>query len=157
MAYASRLGMQAPLAEPMAHTTPRSTIALIGRILLSAIFLVSGFAKLTDPSGTMAHMEKAGISHAETLLYIAAFAELLGGLSILLGALTRLGAAGLFVYMIVISVVMHKFWGGLPADVAKMQMVQFTKNICIMGGLAMVVAFGPGRYSIDARLRRAGP
>ena len=152
MAYASRLGMQAPLAEPMAHTTPRSTIALIGRILLSAIFLVSGFAKLTDPSGTMAHMEKAGISHAETLLYIAAFAELLGGLSLLLGLLTRLGAAGLFVYMIVISVVMHKFWG-MPADAAKMQFVQFMKNLCIMGGLAMVVAYGPGRYSIDERRR----
>jgi len=152
MAYASRLSMQAPLAEPMAHTTPRSTIALIGRILLSAIFLVSGFAKLTDPSGTMAHMEKAGISHAETLLYIAAFAELLGGLSLLLGLLTRLGAAGLFVYMIVISVVMHKFWG-MPADAAKMQFVQFMKNLCIMGGLAMVVAYGPGRYSIDERRR----
>jgi len=140
----------------MAHTTPRSTVALIARILLSAIFLVSGFAKIADPSGTMGHMEKAGISHAETLLYIAAFAELLGGLSLLLGALTRLGAAGLFVYMIVITVIMHKFWG-MPADAAKMQFVQFMKNLCIMGGLAMVVAFGPGRYSIDARLRRVEP
>jgi len=141
----------------MAHTTPRSTVALIGRILLSAIFLLSGFAKLFDPSGTIGHMEKAGVSQAETLMYIAAFAEILGGLAVLLGLLTRLGAAGLFVYMIVISVIMHKFWGGMPADVAKMQMVQFMKNLCIMGGLAMLVAYGPGRYSIDARLRRAEP
>jgi len=146
--------MQAPLAEPFAHSPPRSTVALLARILLSAIFLISGIAKLVDPSGTIGHMEKAGVSHAETLLYIAAAAEILGGLSVLLGFWSRLGAAGLFVYMIVISVIMHKFWGVAP-DVAKMQMVQFTKNVCIMGGLAMVVAFGPGRYSIDARLRRS--
>lgn len=140
----------------MAHTTPRSTVALIARILLSAIFLVSGFAKLADPGGSVGYMHEAGISHAETLLYIAAFAEILGGLSVLLGFLGRLGAAGLFVYLIVITVIMHKFWG-VPAEVAKPQMVQFMKNLCIMGGLAMVVAFGPGRYSIDARLRRADP
>ena len=140
----------------MAHTTPRSTVALIGRILLSAIFLVSGIAKLIDPTGSVGYMEKAGISHAETLLYIAAAAEILGGLSVLLGLLGRLGAAGLFVYMIVITVIMHKFWG-MPADAAKLQFVQFMKNLCIMGGLAMIVAFGTGRYSVGARLRRAEP
>jgi putative oxidoreductase len=146
--------MQAPLAETMEQTTPQSTTALVARILLSAIFVLSGFAKLTDPGGAMGYMEKAGIDNPEPLLYIAAVAEILGGLAVLLGLFTRLGAAGLFLYMAVITVIMHKFWGNMPADAAKMQMVQFMKNLCIMGGLAMVVAFGPGRYSLDARLRR---
>jgi putative oxidoreductase len=160
--------MQASIAErftwgrpydPVADDTlvpvvPRSGTALVGRILISAIFLVSGFAKLTDPAGAVGYMQSAGISHADTLVWIAAFAEILGGLSILFGFLTRIGALGLFVYLAITTVLMHRFWGGVPPEAAKTQMVQFMKNLCIMGGLLMVVAMGPGRYSVDRRIRR---
>ena len=98
-------------------------------------------------------MQQAGIGHADTLVYVAGFAEIAGGLSLLFGLLTRIGAFGLILFLAITNVTMHKFWG-LPADQSKMQMVQFMKNLCIMGGLAMVVAFGPGRFSIDQVLRR---
>ena len=143
-----------PVVEDTAvHSAPRSTTALVGRVLLCAIFLLSGIAKLTDPSGAVGYMTKVGIPNADVLVYIAGAAEILGGLALLFGFLARVGAAGLIVYLAITTLFFHNFWALTGAE-AKTQMVQFMKNLSIIGGLAMVVAFGPGRWSIDARLRR---
>jgi len=139
--------------DTVAPVVPRSGTALVGRILIAAIFLLSGFAKLFDPGGAAGYMTAAGVGHAHQLVYVAAIAEIAGGLSLLFGFITRIGGIGLLVYMTVLTLIMHRFWG-IPADQSKMQMVQFMKNLAIMGGLFMVVAMGPGRYSIDARMRR---
>jgi putative oxidoreductase len=125
----------------------------VGRILMSAIFIVSGIAKLTDPAGASGYMNMVGVPNADTLVYVAGVAELAGGLSLLFGFLTRLGAMGLVLLLVIINLYFHNFWA-LPEAEAKTQMVQFMKNLSIMGGLFMVIAMGPGRYSIDARLRR---
>ena len=143
--------------DPVADDTvvpvvPRSGTALVGRILIAAIFIVSGIAKLTDPAGAIGYMNGVGIGNADSLVYVAGIAELAGGLSLLFGFLTRIGAMGLILLLAIINFYFHNFWA-LPEPDAKMQMVQFMKNLAIMGGLFMVVAMGPGRYSIDARLR----
>lgn len=139
--------------ETMAPVVPRSGIALLGRVLLAAIFIVSGFAKFTDPASTVGHMSSVGIGNPEVLVYVAGAAELLGGLALVFGFLTRLAALGLMILLVVITYYFHRFWT-MPAAEVAMQQVQFMKNLAILGGLAMVVAMGPGRYSIDARLRR---
>ena len=154
---AERMAFGTPL-DPVAddtpiHIVPRSGTALVGRIMISVIFLVSGLAKLTDPAGTIGYMNSARIPYADTLLYVAAFAEILGGLSILFGFLTRIGALGLFTYLIPTTLYFHAFWTMEGAE-AKIQMANFAKNLAVMGGLAAFVAFGAGRYSIDGRLRR---
>jgi putative oxidoreductase len=135
------------------HSVPRSGTALVGRVLLSAIFITSGFAKLSDPASAVGYMNSAGIPNADTLVYVAGGAELLGGLALLVGFLARLGALGLVLTMIPIQFYFHSFWNMEGAE-AKTQMVQFMKNLAIMGGLLTVFAHGPGRYSIDARIRR---
>jgi putative oxidoreductase len=139
--------------DTVVPTVPRSTTALVGRILMSAIFIVSGFAKLTDPAGASGYMSGVGIGNADTLVYVAGAAELAGGLAVLFGFLSRIAAIGLIVLLAIIQFYFHNFWA-LPEPDAKMQMVQFMKNLSIMGGLFMIVAMGPGRYSIDERLRR---
>jgi putative oxidoreductase len=120
---------------------------------MSAIFIVSGIAKLTDPASATGYMNMVGVPNADTLVYVAGAAELAGGLSLLFGFLTRIGAMGLVLLLAIINLYFHNFWA-LPEPESKMQMVQFMKNLSIMGGLFMVIAMGPGRYSIDARLRR---
>lgn len=135
------------------HLVPRSGSALLGRILISAIFLHAGIAKLSDPHGAMAYMAKLGIPHADTLVYVAGLVEILGGAAILFGFLTRLGALGLFLYLIPTTYLFHGFWHMTGAE-AQMQMTNFLKNVAIMGGLLMLFSRGPGRYSIDAALRR---
>ncbi len=160
--------MQASIAErfafgrpydPVAGDTvspvvPRSATALIGRILISAIFILSAITKFADPAGTAGYMGSAGIPAAGVLVYVAAVAELAGGLSLLFGFLTRIGALGLIILVAIISFTFHAFWT-MPAAEAAQQQVHFLKNMAIIGGLFMVVAMGPGRYSIDAGLRRS--
>lgn len=144
--------------DPVADDTvvpvvARSGTALVGRILMSAIFIISGIAKLTDPVGTVGYMNSAGVPNADTLVYIAGIAELAGGLSLLFGFLTRIGALGLIVLLVLINLLMHDFWTLTGAE-RQMQMVQFVKNLAVMGGLFMIVAMGPGRYSIDWAMRK---
>lgn len=135
------------------HLVPRAGTALVARVLMSAIFLVSGFAKLTDPAGAQGYMNMVGIPHADVLVYVAGCAEIAGGLALLFGFLTRIGAIGLFVYLIPTTLLFHAFWRVGGAE-AKTQMVNFMKNLAIMGGLLAIYAWGPGKYSLDGRMRR---
>jgi putative oxidoreductase len=135
------------------RVAPRPASAVIARILIAAIFIISGIAKLTDTSGTVEHMVKAGIPAADTLVYVAAFAELLGGIAVLFGFLTRLAGVGLIISMVITTLFFHNFWA-LTGDEQQAQMINFMKNLAIIGGLFMVVANGAGRYSIDAKIRR---
>jgi len=135
------------------HLAPRPATALLGRIAIATIFLVSGAAKLADVAGTASYMSSVGIPFPETLAMFAGVAEILGALSLAFGALTRMGALGLIVFLIPTTLLFHDFWT-LEGDAQRMQMVNFLKNLGIMGGLILLVSFGPGRYSIDALLRR---
>lgn len=135
------------------HVAQRPTTALIGRILIGAIFLVSGIAKLTDTAGTAGYMESVGIPYAHQLAVIAGIAEILGAVSIISGFLTRLGALGLILFMLPTTFLFHSFWTFEGAEM-KTQMVNFMKNLAIIGGLATIFAFGPSRYSIDQKIRQ---
>jgi putative oxidoreductase len=135
------------------HLAPRPGTALLGRVALAAIFLVSGSAKIADVAGTAAYMAAAGIPYPETLAMLAGVVEILGALAIALGALTRIGALGLLVFLIPTTILFHNFWA-LEGDEQRMQLVQFLKNLGIAGGLLLLISYGPGRYSIDSLLRR---
>jgi putative oxidoreductase len=141
--------------DDLIRTTSLPTMALVGRCLLAAIFLVSGAAKLTDLPGTVAHMTQAGIPYASTLAIVAGAAEILGGIAIAVGFLTRAAALGLILFMIPATLVFHAFWN-FAGEQRLPQMVNFMKNLAIIGGLAVLMAQGPGRISVDHRIRLAG-
>jgi putative oxidoreductase len=130
-----------------------ATAALIGRFLMAAIFVVSGVAKLTDTAGTAAHMTQMGIPYAETLALVAGGAEVLGALAIAAGLLTRLGSLGLILFMIPTTLIFHAFWA-YEGQERMPQMVNFMKNVAIVGGLAALYAFGAGRFSLDHLIHR---
>ena len=153
---AERLAFGRPV-DPLRDDTPvhvaqRPTTALIGRILIGAIFIVSGIAKLTDTAGTAGYMDMVGIPYAHQLAIVAGIAELLGGVALVFGFLTRLAALGLILFMIPTTLLFHAFWNMEGAE-AKTQMVNFMKNLAIIGGLMTVFAFGPSRFSIDKKIR----
>lgn len=142
-----------PSEDVVTHVAPRPTWMLLARLLIAPIFLVSAVPKLMDTSATAGHMAAQGIPSPYALAILAGLAELLGGLAILFGFVTRIGALGLFLLMIPVTLIFHPFWN-LEGMEAQMQMGNFLKNLAVMGGLALLVANGAGRYSIDARLRR---
>ena len=133
--------------------TCQSLTALFGRIFISAIFLLSGFDKMADWSGTSAGMEKEGMVAVPVFLAGAIALEVLGGLSVLLGFLTRYGAAALIVFLVPTTLIFHDFWAYTGIE-RQQQMIHFMKNLALLGGLLVVAAFGPGRLSLDHWRRR---
>ncbi|HZP87323.1 MAG TPA: DoxX family protein [Burkholderiales bacterium] len=127
-----------------------NTAALIGRILLAVIFVVSGFGKIGGFSGTAAYMASKGLPIVPVLLVLTIVIELGGGLLLIVGYKTRWVALVFFLWLIPVTLVFHQFWG-IDAAQVQMQQIQFMKNVAIMGGMLMVLAFGPGAYSVDKR------
>ncbi len=123
---------------------------LAGRILLSAIFLFSAFGKITDWSGTAGYMASRGMPAVPFFLFMAIVFESLGGLSVLTGFKARWGAAALFVFLIPTTLIFHAFWSAGP-DMFRMQLINFMKNVAIMGGLLQIVAHGPGALSLGQK------
>jgi len=113
---------------------------------------MSGFAKITDWSGTAAHMEKESMTAIPVFLTGAIVLEIGGALSVLVGCWARLGASALIVFLVPTTLIFHDFWT-YDGPERLQQMIQFMKNLAIIGGLLMVAAFGPGGYSIDQRRR----
>ncbi len=135
---------------------PRSYVMPVGRLLLALIFIVSGTNKLVHWSQSAAFMASKGLPLVPLLLGLAAVIELVGGLMVLIGYRADLGALALFVYLIPVTLVFHAFWGLHGMD-AQMQMVNFLKNLSIMGGLLTVAASSPTPISVDAARARKHP
>lgn len=128
--------------------TQTSITSAVGRLLLAAIFLLSGLGKLTAPAATIGYINSVGLPLAEVGLAVAILVELGGGLLLIAGYKTRWVAAALAAFTLVTAFVFHSNL----AD--QNQMIHFMKNIAIVGGLLQVVAFGAGSFSLD--LRQAG-
>jgi putative oxidoreductase len=125
--------------------TPYGTLPLIGRMLLAAIFLVSGFSKLMAPSLTIGYIASLGLP-APILGYIGSMTlELVAGTLLIVGYRTRYVAALLAVYSIVTALIFHHALGD------QNQMFHFLKDLAMSGGLLQLVAFGAGAYSLDNR------
>ncbi len=123
--------------------------APLGRLLLTTIFLASAAATISDWEGPAQMMRDKGLPAADALLAIAVVLEIVGGLMVLVGLHARWGGVLLLLFLVPVSVIMHDFWAA-PADQKQIEMVNFMKNVSIMGGILMVVALGAGPVSIDA-------
>ncbi|HZP13146.1 MAG TPA: DoxX family protein [Nevskiaceae bacterium] len=119
---------------------------LTGRILISAIFLVSGFGKISQYAGTQAFMASAGVPGSLLPLVIAL--EIGGALAIIVGYKTRWAAIALAGFSIVSALIFHANF----AD--QIQSIMFLKNVAMAGGFLVIAARGAGTLSLDARAQR---
>lgn len=124
--------------------------ALVARILLAAIFIISGFGKITGFDGTVGYMASKGMPMPQVLLVGAIAVELLGGLLLVAGWKARWVAGAIFLFLIPTTLIFHNP-AGLAAAEAQAQTIHLLKNLSIMGGMLMVVAFGPGAWSLDRK------
>ena len=131
----------------MTNTTtpalPTDALALTGRVLLAAIFVLSGIAKLGDPAGTAAYVASAGLPVPTLAAWGAGLLETFGGIALIVGFRTRLFALALAGFSVVAAVFFHS----VLAD--QNQMIHFMKNFAIAGGLLQLAAFGPGRFALS--------
>jgi putative oxidoreductase len=124
--------------------------ALAGRVLLAFMFILAGWGKLGDIPGTMAYTASGGLPGFFAFPAIAI--ELLGGLAVVVGWQTRWASLALALFCAVAAVFFHYLPAqGLEGMERMGQIISFQKNLAIAGGFLLLAAFGPGRFSLDAR------
>src|ERR1700677_5084471 len=102
------------------ETSASAFITLAGRILFSAIFIMSGFFHFSQQD--IAYATQAGIPMAGFLVPASGILALLGGLSILIGYKAKLGAWLLVVFLIPVTLAMHNIWAVIEPHTAKIKM-----------------------------------
>ncbi|RUL72472.1 DoxX family protein [Dyella choica] len=120
-------------------------VPALGRVMISAIFILAGLSKLAAPAMTIAYIQSVGLPLPQVAFGISVLIEVVGGITLLLGYRTRLVASVLFVFALVTAAFFHHNF----AD--QNQFIHFFKNVAMAGGLLHVVAFGGGRLSLDGR------
>ena len=121
---------------------------LVGRILLAVMFVISGYLKLTGFDGTVGYINSKGLPMPQVLAAIAVLVELGGSLAIIIGWKTRWAALAFILFLIVITPIFHNYWA-VPPEQMMGQQINFMKNLTILGGMLLLLGFGPGRYSVD--------
>ena len=126
----------------MQHDLTTNAADLGGRILISALFLISGLGKIAGYAGTQAYMASMGVPGV--LLPPVIALEVLGAVAIIVGYRTRLVAAALALFSVASGVLFH-------GSGDQMQQIMLMKNFAIAGGFLFLVARGAGDWSLDAR------
>jgi putative oxidoreductase len=133
---------------------------VIGRVLLSVVFIVFGYLQFTNIGNYIANpavvkaAATSGILSPTVIAYLVAAIDLFGGLLILVGYQTRWAAVVLIAFIVLTFIFAHNFWTMEGAARAANQ-AHFYKNLGLIGGLLLLIAAGPGRYSLDQRSSRS--
>ena len=131
-------------------------LILAARLLLATLFLIFGWRKLMDFSGTVSQMVQLGVPTPVLAAAVALFVELPVAFAVAVGAFTRLSALLMFFYTVGTALIGHRYWTIAGADYVD-SMDSFYKNLSIMGGFLLLYITGAGKYSIDALLGIAAP
>lgn len=127
-------------------------LLLVGRVLLGAIFAISGYGKVMAIGAFAASMSSRGIP--EALAYLGAVAEFAGGVALIFGLATRYAAIVTIIFVVVATLIAHRYWEFADAAARRAQLINFEKNLTIIGGLITLMVTGAGRFSVDGLLRR---
>ena len=135
-------------------TSTSNVAALLGRLLIVLLFIPSGIGKIGNFAGTTAYVASSGLPMPAVGTTIAIVVELLVALALLLGWQARWAALIMAIFTVVAALFFHRYWAS-PPDQQMMQYLNFYKNLSTAGGLLLIYAFGPGKFSMDARAGRA--
>ena len=120
-------------------------VEILGRLLLSAIFLINGIGKIFNYEGTIQYMENFDVPGY--LIIPAIIVEILFPILLIIGYYTKFSALVLSLFTLVLAVIFHTDFSN------QMQLMSFLKNIAIAGGFLIIFVYGPGKYSIDHKLK----
>ena len=131
-------------------------LILVARLLLATLFLIFGWRKLRDYSGTVSQIAQLGGPMPVLAAAIAIFMELPVALAVAVGAFARSAALLLVLYTLGTALIGHRYWRVTGADRVD-SMDGFYKNLSIIGGFLLLYVTGAGKYSIDALCGIAKP
>jgi len=132
-----------------AKSVPQAATVLLGRFLYVLIFLMAAPSHFSKQ--TIEYAATQGAPLASVVVPLSGIIALAGGLSILLGYRAKIGAWLIVLFLVPVTLTMHKFWTVHDPVMAQTQMVMFMKNLAILGGALLISQFGAGPLSLDAR------
>lgn len=128
----------------------RDEVLLIARILLVILFIWGGWGKLSGFSDTVTEMASVGLPIPTVAAAVAVILEFFVGIAILFGFFTRPLALLLAIYTLATAFIGHHYWT-MTGTAHTANMINFYKNVSIMGGFLLLALTGPGKYSIDRK------
>jgi putative oxidoreductase len=132
----------------------RGPLTVVGRLLLCTIFFMAAAGNKIPHFNEVAQvMESVGVPAPQLMLVGAIVFLAVGSLSVIVGYKARIGAALLLTFLVLASYYFHPFWK-LEGQAQQEQMVQFMKNLSMMGAMLFVIANGSGPMSVDAWLAK---
>ena len=130
----------------------QGTVVVLGRFFFALIFVMAGSNHFSRQ--TIAFSASQGVPLASIAVPLSGVLAIAGGLSILLGYRAKLGAWLIVLFLIPVTLMMHKFWTVTDPMMAQLQMILFMKNVSMLGGALLISQFGAGPFSLDARRSR---
>ena len=127
----------------------QGAVVVLGRFLFALIYLMAGANHFNKQ--TIGYAASQGVPLAAIAVPLSGVLAIGGGLSILLGYRAKLGAWLIVLFLVPVSLMMHKFWTVTDPMMAQIQMILFMKNVSMLGGAVLISHFGAGPFSLDAR------
>jgi len=127
-----------------------AVVTLVARIALAALFLVSALRSVAAFAGTAGYFGRLGVPLPEVMTWVVITVEILGAAMLIVGWRARLAAWGLAAFVVVATLLAHRFWAVDAAQYAN-QLNHFLKNLAVIGGLLLLAVHGPGRLALDRR------
>lgn len=109
-------------------------------LLLSGIFIIGGWGTFSNPGGRPKKVAAAGIPQPERAVVLNGAIMILAGILLGLGIAPKIAATLLIGCMIPTTIVGHSFWKEEPGPGRENHVIQFLKNLGLIGGLLMVLA-----------------
>ncbi|MHA6909382.1 DoxX family protein [Ralstonia pseudosolanacearum] len=126
----------------------RDELILLSRVLMMLLFLISGWGKLTGFSATVGYMGTVGAPMPMLAAIVAVIMEFGVGIALLIGFWTRPLALLMALFVLGTALIAHTFWN-VEGAMQTANMVQFYKNLSIMGGLILLSVTGAGKYALQ--------
>ena len=130
----------------------QGAVVVLGRFFFAIIFLLAGANHFNKQ--TIGYAASQGLPLASIAVPLSGVLAIAGGLSILLGYRAKLGAWLIVLFLIPVTLMLHKFWTVQDTMMAQIQMILFMKNVSMLGGALLISQFGAGPFSLDARHSR---
>jgi putative oxidoreductase len=130
----------------------QGVVVVLGRFFFALIFLMAGANHFSKQ--TIGYAVSAGVPLASIAVPLSGVLSIAGGLSILLGYRAKLGGWLIVLFLVPVTLMMHKFWLVQDPMMAQIQMILFMKNVAMLGGALLISQFGAGPFSLDVRRSR---
>jgi len=127
----------------------QGAVVVLGRFFFALIFLMAGANHFSGQA--IGYAASQGVPLASIAVPFSGVLAIAGGLSILLGYHAKLGGWLLVLFLVPVTLMMHKFWLVQDPMMAQIQMILFMKNVSMLGGALLISQFGAGPLSLDAR------